>query len=1165
MHVVRVSRVFAAASTGLLLVVALVDGVSSASADAATVPAPAWALHVAAQPTSFQPSQSFDEYQIRLANVGGVASHGPVTLTDTLPAGVTTSAQAGNGGAGEGGEWECTPGAGQHVVTCGLPGPVAALGQAPPLVVPVAVAEGTTSPLVDDARVAGGGAPEAAASAQTLLAASPPFGLSAFASPTLGLDGMPALQAGAHPNALALSAALNTVVRETPEGLIGPTSIRDLRDIVLDLPLGLVGSALAAPTCTLTQLASKGEAGELGGSGCPADTAIGHIRTEPEGGVGLNGTLYNVVPERGVAVEFGYADATGGTHVLYGSLAPSPAGYVLRLTAREVPQIALTGLSVTISGDPAARDGSSLAPVPTFTNPADCAGQPLQTVIHVDSWQAPGSYGADGTPDFADPNWASASFESPPVTGCGVLAGLFAPSITAIPSSGQTDTPTGLDVNVALPQQGGVEALATPPLRDAVVTLPAGLGINPSAANGLEGCSLAELGISPAGVPDAAAPQCPDAAKLGSAELETPALPAEACREAKPLRECPAAAERERTPLQGALYLARPHENPFASLLAIYVVIDDPRTGVIVKLPADVSADPLSGRLTLALKDAPQFPVSDLRLHFFAGSTALLATPASCGTYTVSSALTPWSAPESGPAARPSSSFEVTQGAGGGGCSSPFAPAFTAGSTNAQAGRFTPLSVTFSREDGEQELGGVSVTPPPGLSGVLSGVALCPEPQASSGTCGPDSLIGEATMAVGAGPSPYWVHGGKVYLTGPYKGGPFGLSIVVPTTAGPFTLTGNGGPGREIVRGSIRVDPSTAQLTVVSDPLPTIIAGVALKVRTVNITVTRPGFIFNPTNCSQLNVTGALTSTQGTNAGVSSPFRAANCAALRFTPKFSVSTSAHPSKAQSASLTVRLAEPAGSMGTQANVSRVKLELPRQLPTPLKTLQKACIDRVFNANPALCPPESVVGHAVVHTPLLPVPLSGPAYFVSHGREEFPNLTMVLQGYGVTVVVVGSTLIRKGITSTTFKTVPDVPFENFELVFPQGNYSALGANLPTSANGSFCGQKLIMPTEFIAQNGMQLHQNTQIAVTGCSLTILSHKLKGRKLTLRVFVPSAGKLKASGEGLSSTSKTAKGARTLTLSVHAKKRGKLKTNLKLTFTRSNGVRQAKALSLRI
>ncbi len=1078
MGVKCVQRVFAGASTGVVLTLLLGAGAWPLPVDAATVPAPAWSVWTAARPTSFRPSESFDEYEVWLTNVGGASSNGQVSLTDALPTGITTSAQAGDAAPGEGGEWECTPGAGASVVTCTLPGPVAALGQAPTLVVPVTVGEDASSPLVNEVRVSGGGAPEAAVSSQAPLGASPPFGLNVFASEVLGLDGTPALQAGAHPNALVLNAGLNTVVRETPEGKIGPTSVRDVRDVVLDLPVGLVGSALAAPTCTLAQLSAKGETGEPGASGCPADSVVGHIRTEPRGGAGLDGALYNVVPERGIAVEFGYVDANGGSHVLYGRLAPSPAGYLLRLTAREIPQIPLTGLSVAIYGDPAVRDGSSLPAVPMFTIPEDCSGRPLQTSIHMDSWQAPGSYGADGSPDFADPNWALAGFESPPVAGCSALAGLFGPAISVVPSTTAADTPTGLDVNVEIPQQEGVESLATPPLRAAVVTLPAGLSIDPAVANGLQPCSLAQLGMSPAGVPDAAAPQCPNASKIGTVEMESPALPVEACREAKPLRECPAASERERTPLHGGLYLATPYDNPFASLFAIYIAIDDPRTGVILKLPAEVNADPLSGRLTIALEDAPQFPLSDLRLHFFAGSTALLATPATCGAHTVSSELTPWSAPESGSPATPSSSFAVTQAADGGACTSPlrFAPSFAAGTTSAQAGAYTPFSLTVLRRDSEQTLGGFTVTLPPGLLANLTSVAPCPEPQAARGECGPQSLLGQATAAIGAGPQPYWLREGRVYLTGPYDGGPFGLTIVLPTTAGPFTLRGNGGPGLEILRGSIRIDPRTAQMTILSDSLPTILQGVPLEIKTLNLTINRPGFTRNPSNCNPLAATGTIASTAGVNASVSSPFYAAGCRKLAFSPRLTALTYGNGEfTGHGASLHVKLTAADG----QANLHSLKLDLPRRLPARLESIQQACREATFARDPASCPKASVIGSATVATPLLGHALRGPAILVSHGGKAFPDMVLVLQAEGVRIDLRGALFVDShNVTSTTFASIPDVPIRRLDLVLPEGSGSAL------VASGGLCTKRpLRMATAMTGQNGAHVKQTVKVAVAGC----------------------------------------------------------------------------------
>ena len=255
-----------------------------------------------------------------------------------------------------------------------------------------------------------------------------------------------------------------------------------------------------------------------------------------------------------------------------------------------------------------------------------------------------------------------------------------------------------------------------------------------------------------------------------------------------------------------------------------------------------------------------------------------------------------------------------------------------------------------------------------------------------------------------------------------------------------------------------------------------------------------------------------------------------------------------------------LLPPKEPQGSQANIAYVKVELPKQLPSRLTTLQKACTAAQFEANPAGCPAASIVGHAIVHTPVLPVPLTGPAYFVSHGNEAFPSLTMVLQGYGITIDLVGTTLIRKGVTSTTFKSVPDVPFETFELTLPQGANSAL------AANGNLCTSKLTMPIEYHAQNGVLLTAKTPIAVQGCSssISIASHKVSGRNVTLRVSVPGAGKLTASGKGLSKASKKAKGRETLTLKLHPRKGGKLKTKVKLSFVPAKGKKLARSLGVR-
>ena len=694
-----------------------------------------------------------------------------------------------------------------------------------------------------------------------------------------------------------------------------------------------------------------------------------------------------------------------------------------------------------------------------LTLPTACTGSPLLATMSADSWEEP-------------ERLVRASAESPAVTGCEEVN--FSPSLSVHPVEPEVaggESPTGLEVDLKLPQEESVTSLAESDVKEAEVSLPAGVTVSPSGANGLGACSEAQIGLDNASVPS-----CSDDSKLGTVEIITPLL---------------------ETPLKGFVYVAQQGNlagngsNPFGSLFALYLVAEG--SGALVKLPGEVRLDPVTGQISARFgKDPttgfylPQLPFNELKMRLYGGPRAALMTPASCGAFTTSSVLTPW---DGNPAAEPSSVFAVGAGCGAQG----FSPGFTGGTANNQAGEHSPFSVTLSRDDGEQRLSDVSVTTPPGLLGTLSSVAQCGEPQASRGECSQASEIGETTVAVGPGADPYWVHGGKVFLTGPYNNGPFGLSIVVPTTAGPFTLTGNGGPGREIVRASIRVNPNTGQITVVSDPFPSMLEGVPLDVRTVNINIDRPAFMFNPTNCSPLAVTGTIGSAMGASAGVSSPFQAANCAALAFKPTLSASTQGHASKADGASLLVKVTSGSG----QANIGKVDLRLPLQLPSRLGTLQKACRLAQFEANPAGCPEGSVIGTAIAHTPILNVPLTGPAYLVSHGGAAFPDVEFVLQGEGVKIVLDGQTEIKNDITYSRFETVLDAPISSFETILPQGPHSILGAYVPSSAQYSLCGQKLLMPTTITGQNGAVLTQTTNIAVTGCPKTKNGTLTRSQKL--------------------------------------------------------------------
>jgi hypothetical protein len=1055
-----------------LVVVVPVVGVSASSAMATTA-APALLITSIARPTNFTPGDvsGNDAYHVLVTNAGGKSTEGPVTISDIVPSSVAVQ--------GIEFHWSelpevdfsflCTP----SPLRCTFPIPLSP-GGILQMIVHVTVDPNAVGSVTNEARVEGGEAPTASTSNQNEISStSSPFGISDLSMSSIGTDGALDTQAGDHPYAIATSLEFNTVPfslnsaeQRTPE---------NPKDVVVDLPMGLVGNPTTAPQCPLVALT-----GVPHSVGCPANSQIGEVtfyRADLQGGIessvmltqpdflGGVSPLYNLVPEHGYPAEFGFTYAGHALH-LYAGVVRTEVGYVLRVSAPDTPGLngALQGVTLTVFGDPTERDAElrqqaleretehavereATTPAPFFTNPTDCSASEFTVTAHVDSWTHPGRVNADGTPDFSDPNWNTATSTLPPVSGCDQLQ--FNPAISVRPDTMQADSPAGLDVDLKVPQAPNAPGvLATPELQKAVVALPQGVAVSPSGANGLAGCSPVQISLD-----SNSEPTCPDASKIGTAELDTPLLS---------------------QPLGGSIYLAQQNNNPFGSLMALYLVVDDATTGVLVKLPGEVSVDPVTGQLTTTFDNNPQIPFSELKLHLKGGPRASLVTPQACGTYTTTTRLTPWSAPDSGPPATPSSSFPVTSG-----CSAGFAPSFTAGTTSNQAGGFSPFSVTFSRQDGEQRLAVATVQTPPGLLGVLKSVTQCPEPQASNGTCGPESLIGHTTVGAGPGPSPFYI-GGNVFLTGRYEGAPFGLSIVTHALAGPFDL------GNVIVRAQVNVDPHSAQITVTSDPLPTILQGIPLDLRTVKVTVDKANFMFNPTNCSPLTVGATITSTNGASAGVSSPFQAANCATLPFKPKFTVLTQAKTSKANGAYLHVKVASGPG----QANIAKVKVDLPKQLPSRLTTLQKACPDATFNANPASCPAASLVGTATAVTPVLKNPLTGPAYLVSHAAAAFPGLEIVLQGEGITLVLDGNTNIKKGITSSTFNSVPDAPISTFDLVLPGGPHSAL------AANANLCKSKLNMPTALTGQNGAVIKQTTKIAVSGCP----KHKAKKRKKSAR-----------------------------------------------------------------
>jgi hypothetical protein len=1071
-------------SLAVLVVVLAVSMASSALA----LGTPRWQISTLAVPSAFPPykglvgfyEQSGMGWVSLVSNAGGAPTNGgPVTLTETLPPHVTGYLE---GEYLDGGEyWYC------QGLTC----------VAPPLVHPVigpmqelpavrlwatvggGIPAGTKVPTT--VTVSGGGAPVSSVTRMTEVNTdtAPPFGVADLSNFLTGLNGEPDTQAADHPNGLFTGFDLNTAfyAEGSTGGAIEPQAepVQGWKDIVVDLPPGMVANPQVAPQCSFADLLLNPEGASRAltppASDCPPASQVGVLDLGLHGAFGSFNTdlkIYNMTPERDEPAEFAF-NVSGYPSAIYPTVVGQGASAHIRVTTPGIPYSALLHVMAVFTkffGDPNEQTGGvGHVPNAFFTNSSDCEGGPLVTTLHVDSYQDPGrwtagSTGTEGTPNFTDgvpdfneaaegvsePAWKEKTFSSPPVTGCEKLH--FDPSLALQPETTQADEPTGLAVDLKIPQNPDPHGLATPPFKNVTLTLPAGMSLSPSAADGLQACTAEEFDLE-----SNTLSSCPNASVLGTAKVTTPLL-----------------AE----PLTGYVFLAEPGCDPCSdqdasdgNMFKLYLQLEG--SGIVQKLPGTIYVNTTTGQLTTKFLENPQFPVSEVQLTFKGGLRAGLATPQSCGTFTATSDMTPWSTPYT-PDATPSSSFDVSWDGGGGACPSspPLTPSFSAGTSNPNAGQFSPFTLTLAREDRQQDLSGIQVKMPPGLLGSLTGVPLCGEEQANAGTCSAASRIGTMTVAAGPGGHPFYTQG-SIYLTEHYDGAPFGLSIVVPTKAGPFNL------GNVVVRSRINIDENTAALTVTSNPFPQILDGIPLRLRTANVTIERPGFIFNPTNCAQQHIEASISGAQGATTNVSAPFAVSGCAGLHFGPKFTVSTSGKTSRANGASLDARVVFPSGA---QSNIAYVKVELPKRLPSRLTTLQKACTAAQFEANPSGCPAASVIGVARVSTPILPVELTGPVYFVSHGGEAFPSLVVVLQGDGVRVDLTASTFISKqGITSSTFKSIPDVPVNSFELYLPEGPDSAL------AANGNLCDASLLMPTLFTAQDGAQLKQNTKIAVTGC----------------------------------------------------------------------------------
>jgi hypothetical protein len=1042
------------------------------------VASPAWRLDSASN-TTVAPGGTLD-YAVEAANVGDQATDtSDIVFTATLPIGIT-AVDASIGGPNSVSSYSCTAGdgsspvAGASDVRCvdndSVPpfGSGLSINNFQEMDLTVAVDSGVSGTLTSSFAVSGGGAPDPATTVDPVVVASEPpsFGFDAADAQFTDAAGNPSTQAGAHPDAATFSFDFETGT-DPLEGPLWPPE--PVKDITVDLPPGLVGNPTVADQCTAQQLASA--AGIEVMPLCPASSQIGttmvRMNTHDTFRTRFYGPLpvFNMVPPPGAPARFGF-NALGSVVTLDAGVRTG-GDYGLTVRARNVPEgIALVGTTMTLWGVPASPSHDPLRGCPgkdppVFGGPICGSGKPLQAFLRnptsctapgaglpftasIDSWFHPGvfedvtwfSHLLPGYP-YAPEDWGAESGTE----GCERVP--FDAALAGTPAVPQAASPSSVSFDLTVPQSDDPALIGEADVLRATVTLPAGVQVSPSSAEGLAACSPAQIGLH-----DASAPTCPDASKIGSVTVQTPLL---------------------HEPLDGAVYLAAPHDNPFGTLLSLYVVAQG--EGVVVKLAGRVDANPVTGQLTTTFDENPQLPFSDLHLELKGGPRAPLSMPRACGRYTTHAELIGWN----GSIVNSESTFTVS-GDGHGGICPPaqFTPGFTAETTRPVAGKASTFNLALSRDDVDERLAAVTVHLATGLTAKIANATLCGEPAAAHGACGAASKIGDVTVGAGAGPNPFYIRNGRAYITGPYKGAPFGLSIVVPAVAGPFDL------GDVNVRSALFIDKHDASARVVSDPLPTILQGIPLDVRDVRVSVDRPNFFLNPTSCARKRIEGVIDSTAGSKAKVSSPFQVSECANLRFKPRMvlTVGGRGHTAKNRTTPLVTRLTMPARG---QANLRFVRVTLPDSINARLTVINDACTRAEFESDAAAKCAHAQAGTATAVTPLLRDPLRGNVYFVKNGHP-LPDLFVALRGQVDFDLIGRITIPHSRFLRTTFAAAPDVPVRSFRLrLFGDRRNGSVGAavNLCSAA-----ARHAKVQLDYIGHNGRVRQLNQRLRVRGCS---------------------------------------------------------------------------------
>jgi len=904
-----------------------------------------------------------------------------------------------------------------------------------------------------------------------------------------------------------------------------PTSI--VTHLRTDVAPGLATNPFAVEQCTAEDFGSK-EA--IPGSGfytapkCGAESEIGNNKVTVYAGsvakdVPLEGAVYNLVPEEGLASEFGVAlkipiPLSGGALKAGFEKAeaegakPGVGGFpslAEQKFAEEQQYFAHTLIKGNVEwgqqpngtnqGDyhdyfeidvspelPLIRSrlvffGTSGGDF--ITNATSCPGHNTTTLKETDEEKVV----------------VKKEFTTPiGLNGCGLVP--FDPTFSLSPGAGESgfDQPDGISTSVGVPHNPSA-AIDSSQLKTASVKLPPGMTLNPSAAAGLTACTPSQARIHSA----TPGTDCPASSVLGTVSLNVPTLPDGS--------------------LTGNIYLGTPADGGAITgpPYIIYLDAESARFGVSVRIKGETFPNETTGQVTTVFQENPEQPFTTAALNFKGGALAPIANPLTCDAGAAEGSFFPYTEIGAKTIATP---FAST------GCPAtiPFALSQTTSNQTANAGGNTSYTFNLTRPEGNQYLSRVKTTLPAGLVGQIPKATQCTDAQATANTCPDSSKIGIASAIAGSGPTPFTFGGGSVYLTGPYKGAPFGLSIVVPAVAGPFNL------GPVTTRAAITIDPYTARVTTTAE-VPTIVKGIPIRLRGVTVSINKQGFLLNPTSCAAMATDTTLTSTFGATQNLSSPFQVANCNLLKFKPAFKAVTSSRTSKANGASLETTLNEVPG----QANVKSVKVQLPKALPSRLTTLQKACPAATFEADYRNCPAGSFVGGARANTPTLTSKLKGPAILVSHAAAAFPDLDLVMEADGVRAILVGNTDIKNGITTTTFASTPDVPVSSITVNLPIGSHSAL------TANANLCKNPLVMPTTMTGQNGTVVKQNTRIKVNGCGVRIVGHKVVGSTAYITVQTFAAGRISGKGSGLATRfRRLSKPQKKVTLKVPLSNRGR-------------------------